>query len=145
MKVISYISNDLSPGILLDRELGTFQISGVSCPEDALDFYDPIFKWFDEYSANPLKSTVLDFKMSYYNSVSAKIFLMIMTKLEDLSELGHDIKIRWFYNEDDDDLKEAGEEFDSIIDIDIELISSKNEIDESKDDAFFDDMWLDIM
>ena len=145
MKVISYKSQDLSPGILLDRESGAFQIFGVSCPEDAVEFYNPIFNWFDEYITNPLKRTVLDFKMSYYNSVSAKVFLMIMAKLEDLSGAGHDVLIRWFYNEDDDDLEEAGEEFDSIVDLDFELISSKSETDESEDDDYFDSLWDDIM
>lgn len=144
MKVISYKPKDLSPGILLDKETGTFRISGVSCPEDAVEFYDPIFEWFDEYMENPLKSTVLDFKMSYFNSVSAKIFLMIMTKLEDLSDSGYDVKIRWFYNEEDDDLEEAGEEFESIVDIKFELISSKSETDGSKEDDYFNKLWDDI-
>ncbi len=144
MNVISYISKDLSPGILLDKESGTFRISGTSCPEDAVEFYDPIFKWFDEYLENPLKSTVMDFKMSYFNSVSAKIFLMIMTKLEDLSESGYDVKVRWFYNEEDEDLEEAGEEFDNITDLEFELISSKSETDESKEDDYFNKLWDNI-
>ena len=144
MNVISYKSRDLSPGILLDKESGTFRISGTSCPEDAVEFYDPIFKWFDEYLENPLKSTVMDFKMSYFNSVSAKIFLMIMTKLEDLSESGYDVKVRWFYNEEDEDLEEAGEEFDNITDLEFELISSKSETDESKEDDYFNKLWDNI-
>ena len=145
MNVISYKSRDLSPGILLDKESGTFRISGMSCPEDAVEFYNQIFKWFDEYLENPLKNTVMDFKMSYFNSVSAKIFLMIMTKLEDLSELGHDIKIRWFYNEDEDDLEEAGEEYENIVDVEFELIPLRSKTIDPENDDFFERLIDDLL
>ena len=86
MKVLSYKSEELLPGILLDRESGKFRIFGKSCPVDAFEFYDPVFEWFDEYIKNPLKKTVLDLKLSYFNTVSAKFLLRIMTKLNKLEE-----------------------------------------------------------
>lgn len=145
MKVLSYKSKELLPGILLDRESGEFKIFGKSCPVDAFEFYNPIFIWLDEYLLNPLKSTVLDLKLSYFNTVSAKFLLRIMTKMEKLSSLGNDVKIRWFYNEDDDEMEEAGEEFENILKVNFELISFKDETNETENDDYFNDMMDDIM
>lgn len=145
MKVLSYKSEKLLPGILLDRESGKFKIFGKSCPVDAFEFYDPIFIWLDEYLLNPLKSTVLDLKLSYFNTVSAKFLLRIMTKMEKLSGLGKDVKIRWFYNEGDEEMEEAGEEFENILKVNFELISIKDETNEIENDDYFNDLTDDIM
>ena len=145
MKVLSYKSEKLLPGILLDRESGKFKIFGKSCPVDAFEFYDPIFIWLDEYLLNPLKSTVLDLKLTYFNTVSAKFLLRIMTKMEKLSGLGNDVKIRWFYNEGDDEMEEAGEEFENILKVKFELISIKDETNETENDDYFNDLMDDIM
>lgn len=143
MEVIAYESKDFLPGIILDKQSGTFQISGQSCPEDAVSFYGPIFNWFDQYKEKPLKSTTLDFKMSYFNTVSAKVFFIIMTKMEDLSDSGHDVKIRWFYADGDDDAEEAGEEFENNFNLEFECIpfdGDTNEIEEIDIDNFMEEL-----
>jgi len=139
--VISYESRDLLPGIILDKQTGTFQIYGHSCPEDASEFYEPVFNWFDQYKENPLESTTLDFKMVYFNTVSAKVFYLIMTKMEELSYSGHNVKIRWFYPDGDEDLEEAGQEFENILDLDFECISvTDDSVDEDNLDDYLDDI-----
>ena len=145
MIVFSYKSEELLPGILLDRESGKFRIFGKSCPVDAFEFYDPVFEWFDEYIKNPLKKTVLDLKLSYFNTVSAKFLLRLMTKMESLSSSGHDVKIRWYYNEDDDEMEEAGEQFENILNLKFELIPVENDTNEPENDDFFDDFMDDIL
>ena len=145
MEVLSYKSKDMLPGILLDKESGKFQIYGKSCPVDAFEFYDPVFKWFDEYITNPLKNTILDLNLTYFNTVSAKFLLRIMSKMEDLSDLGHDVKIRWFYNEEDEDLEEAGEEFESILDVNFELIPVLKKTHESDNEDYFERLIDDIL
>jgi hypothetical protein len=144
MNRFSIESQGLLPGVILDRDNGEFQIYGKSCPSDAFEFYDPIFDWLDEYSSNPLKNTVFDLKLTYFNTVSAKFLLRLMTKLEDLNVSGNDVKIRWFYDECDDDLEEAGEEFENIVDIDFELVPMKDCNSENDKDQFFDDLMDDI-
>lgn len=143
MKAISYEAKDSLPGIILEKESGKFKIYGKSFPEDAFEFYDPIFNWFDGYIENPLQNTVFDFQMSYFNTVSAKVFLNIMTKMETLAHSGFNATIRWFYNEEDEDSKEAGEDFESILDVKFELISINDGTSE-KEDNYFDDLMNDI-
>jgi hypothetical protein len=67
-----------------------------------------------------------------------------MTQLEQLPATGHQAKVRWFYKDGDEDMQEAGEEFESIVDIDFELVQIQDQ-DETKEDDFFDNMMDDIM
>lgn len=135
MRKLYYKAEELLPGILLDKESGHFQISGVSCPLNPYEFYEPVIKWFDEYFENPLDKTILDLNMIYFNTASAKFLLKIMTNLNKLSRDGHDIKIRWYYSEEDNDMKDEGEEFQNILNVDFELIPIK---DDKKSDENFD-------
>ena len=43
MKVLSYKPEGYLPEIILDKNTGRFEISGKTCPEDAIEFYDPVF------------------------------------------------------------------------------------------------------
>lgn len=133
MNILTYEEQGYLPGIILDKESGKFEISGKTCPEDAIEFYDPVFEWLDEYSDNPLAKTVFDFRLTYFNTVSSKILMMIMMRLEEIYEDGNDVTIRWFYPEDDEDLEEAGEDFESMLEVNFEMISYEED-DEYEDD-----------
>lgn len=135
MKILNYTPKGYLPGIILDRESQKFEISGKTCPEDAIEFYQPVFDWLDEYSKNPLEKTVFDFKLTYFNTVSSKIIMMIMMRLEEISESGNEMIIRWFYPEDDDDIEESGQDFESMLGIEFEFVPYKEEDDE-EDDGF---------
>jgi len=132
MKILSYTPEGYLPGIILDREIGKFEISGKTCPEDAIEFYDPVFQWLEEYSKDPLEKTTFDFKLTYFNTVSSKILMMIMMRLEELSDEDNEVVIRWFYPEDDDDLEESGHDFESMLDVNFEFIPYEDE--EGEDD-----------
>ena len=38
-----------TPEVLLDSGNNTFSISGRSFPENAIEFYEPIFAWLQKY------------------------------------------------------------------------------------------------
>ena len=60
MQSLSYEPNGSTPGVFFDISTGKFEISGVSFPEEAYEFFNPIFMWLDAYIEEPLDSTVLD-------------------------------------------------------------------------------------
>ena len=68
-----------------------------------------------------------------------------MTKLNKLSGLGYDVKIRWYYSDDDDNMKEEGEDFKNILKVNFELISLKSIGKESKREDDFDVFMDDIL
>jgi hypothetical protein len=123
MEAIKIMDTDDTPKIILDPDNNILEISGRSLPEDVASFYDPILHWLDEYAENPKDSTVFTFKLVYFNTASSKALLDILMKLEEMHENGNDVKIKWFYPEDDEDMQEAGEEYAEIVDVPFEQIS----------------------
>lgn len=143
MKRISINPHDLLPGILLDRESGKFKIYGKSCPVNVTEFYSPVFEWIEEYLKDPLDKTVLEFYMLYFNTASAKIFLKLITLVEELIDMDKELEIRWFYNESDEDILEAGQQFDNIKKVKIKFIPVES--NEDDDEEEFNNIINDIL
>jgi len=125
MRVIKIEGTDDTPQVTLDAnpENPFMEISGRSLPEDVVAFYDPILEWLDEYAENPLEKTVLNIKLEYFNTASSKLLLDILLKLEDMNEDGKDVLVRWHYPDDDEDMEEAGEEYEDIVEVPFEQVS----------------------
>ena len=51
------------------------------------------------------------------------MLLDILMKLEDMHKAGKESLVKWYYPEDDEDMKEAGEEYADIVDVPFEQIS----------------------
>jgi hypothetical protein len=106
-----------TPEVLLDKEKGIFEISGISLPNDAIEFYQPISNWIESYLENPNANTTLVFELEYFNSASSKIFMGFMKLLSNSLQTGRDLKIEWRYLADDSDTLEAGKDYSSMISI----------------------------
>lgn len=138
MKKLFLKPKDILPAILLEQESGKLKIYGRSCPNNAFEFYTPVFEWIDNYIENPSEKTVLEFYLSYFNSATAIIILNIMTKMENLSESGKNVTIRWIYNENDDLLLDAGKDFEKIVAVKFEFKAIQNNEDESNEEDLID-------
>ena len=122
MNPIIISATEDTPGIRLDAANDIFEISGRSLPEDVVKFYKPILDWLDEYTASPNASTVFNFKLSYFNTASSKIILDILMKLEGMHDAGKNISIKWHFPTDDEDMKDAGDEYAEIVGVPIEMV-----------------------
>ena len=122
MDALRIPSTDDTPEVTLDAGSGEFEFSGKSLPEDVASFYDPIIEWIDTYGQNANDSSVFKFKLTYFNTASSKMILDILMKLEELSEGGADIKVEWHYEEEDEDMEEAGEEYSDIVEVPFEMV-----------------------
>ncbi len=71
-----------TPGIILDPNNNSFEISGKSYPEDTKEFYQSVLLWMDSYVASPNPKTNFVFKLKYFNSSSYKPIFDILAKLE---------------------------------------------------------------
>lgn len=123
MEVFTLVSTDDTPEVILDKGKNTFKFAGKSLPEDVKTFYTPIHKWLEQYGADPNPETVFEFRMEYFNSSSSKQILDIMSELEKIVLNGHDVKVKWYFQEDDEDMEEAGESYGEIVEVPIEIIS----------------------
>lgn len=115
-----------TPLINLKAEEGHLLIEGRSIPENSVDFFEPVYAWIDDYSVNPQKVTIMDVKLEYFNTSSSKCILKVLKKLENLQIEKHsEVTINWFFEEDDEDMLEAGQDFDIIISIPFKMIPVK--------------------
>jgi hypothetical protein len=111
-----------TPSIKFDAREGVFEIKGRSIPENSVEFYKPLNEWLDQYMQVPLDKTVVNIRLEYFNTSSSKCILDVFKRLESIHRSRHDVEINWFYEEDDEDMLEAGEDYDSIIKVPFKMI-----------------------
>ncbi len=110
-----------TPKIILDGTNNIFEISGRSLPEDCAQFYKPILDWLDAFT--PTGALNFVFKLDYFNTASSKLILDILNRLEKIKNKGKEVKILWYFSEDDEDMQEAGEEFSELVEVPFQLES----------------------
>jgi len=122
MDSISIDGTPKTPTIKFNGDTGELVIRGRSIPENSIDFYKPLIDWLDKYSAVAGDEVVLKMELEYFNTSSSKCILDIFKKLEAIKKNGKNVTVKWHYEEDDEDMLEAGEDYDAIIDVTFEMI-----------------------
>lgn len=106
---------------------GDLTISGRSIPEDSRTFYEPVFKWLDTFKGHLPSNIVLKVTLEYFNTSSSILLLNMFNSLVQLHKDKQTIvKIIWYYYEDDDEMKEAGRDYKSIVRVPFEVIQLAN-------------------
>jgi hypothetical protein len=115
-----------TPGIEFDSKSGTITINGISIPEDPQEFFEPLNSQLDEYILNPSDNTFLNFRLEYFNTSTTLIIRNLIRKLRDISNKTN-FKVKWYFEAEDEDMEEAGEEFKMLFnDVDFEIIGVNN-------------------
>lgn len=122
MELVNIEGTPKTPTISLNSDNGTIEIKGRSIPENSIEFYKPIVDWLDEYANAPKEKTVVSIQLEYFNTSSSKCILDVFKKLENLKKGKNDVVINWYYEEDDEDMLEAGEDYESIIKVPFKMI-----------------------
>lgn len=115
-----------TPEIILDKDKNTFSISERSLPENAFDFYKPVYEWLEQYITQPTEQTELHIKLDYFNTASAKQLGKIFNLLETIK---YSLKVIWHYYSDDADMLESGKRFARLTGINFELVEEEPEED----------------
>ncbi|HON53308.1 MAG TPA: DUF1987 domain-containing protein [Bacteroidales bacterium] len=122
MKNIEIEGSPKTPEINFNAETGVIEIKGRSIPENSIEFYKPMIDWLEEYATAPKPKTIVNIQLEYFNTSSSKCILDVFKKLEVISKNGNDVQVNWYYEEDDEDMLEAGEDYQSIIRIPFKMI-----------------------
>ncbi len=109
--------SEIDFAITLNKDQNRFEFVGKSRPENVVEYFEPVFNWFETYFKNPLPETIVKFKVDYFNSSTAKVILRLLVKLEEAHNNGAPVKIEWHYRANDEDLLEAGEDYESLVDV----------------------------
>ena len=110
-------ATDRTPFFEYKPKEGIFNMIGVSVPDDAMKFYEPILKWVTGYiGLNKSEPITVNIDLEYFSIQSSKALLKI---LKDFSTLPN-VTINWYY--DDPDIEEVGQDLSFIVGIDFNLI-----------------------
>jgi hypothetical protein len=122
MESISIAGTPKTPTVNFDAASGKVEIKGRSIPENSIEFYKPLVDWLEAYLSTPAKLTEVNIQLEYFNTSSSKCILDVFKKLEAIYKSGNEVIINWHYEEDDEDMLEAGEDYQSIIKIPFKMI-----------------------
>ncbi len=112
MKNIIIPSSERTPQIDFDFTTGRLSIKGESYPENAPSFFGPLLGAIRSYlQMRPDVDIFMDIKMDYFNSSSAKALMNLFQIMDEAAEAGVNIVTRWHYNDDDETMREFGEDF----------------------------------
>jgi hypothetical protein len=122
MERISIEGTPKTPTVVFDADQGLLELKGRSIPENSIEFYKPIVESLDRYSSDPKGMTNVNIQLEYFNTSSSKCILDLFKKLESIHKSGKEVVINWHYEEDDEDMLEAGEDYQAIIKIPFKMI-----------------------
>ncbi len=97
-------------------------VVGLSTPIDSFEFYRPLIKWIEDYQNQMSSKTVFRFELNYFNSSSMKALLWLIQAIANGISQGKDWTIEWVVTEEDEFMEEAGESFQSLIDVPISIV-----------------------
>ncbi len=106
-----------TPYVHFEHVEGRLEIRGKSIPENSVEFYHPVFTWLDEYASKPHSKTQVIIQLEYFNTSSSKCLLDIFRRLEKLHGSASEVNITWLFEEEDEDMQEAGDDYQSIVKI----------------------------
>lgn len=111
-----------TPEIVCNYELGRISVVGRSLPENVKEAYSTLNKWVTEYTKTPKDDTIIDFDVEYVNSSSNRFFFSVLKSMEDLKQSGKSVTVNWYYDEDDDDILNLGNDYSGILQVKFNII-----------------------
>jgi hypothetical protein len=106
-----------TPSITFDLSTGILDIKGRSTPDNPIEFYKPLVDTLDKYATMPVSTTIVNVQLEYLDAVSSKCILNVFKKLESINKGGSNVIIIWHYEENSEDILEAGEDYQAIINV----------------------------
>jgi hypothetical protein len=119
MDNLQIAGSNKTPEVSFDSNNGILSISGRSIPENSIEFYKPMLAWMEEFAGTKPENTTLQIKLEYFNTSSSKCLLDIFKKLE---TIGGKCQVEWYYEQDDEDMLEAGEDYEAIVHVPFKMI-----------------------
>ncbi|MCP4349705.1 MAG: DUF1987 domain-containing protein [Desulfobacterales bacterium] len=116
-------TND-TPGIMFDSKRNQLEIKGKSYSNDIKTFFKPVLDWVKKYTQQPdTRNTTVNLQFIYFNSTTVKPLLEFFDLFEAAARKGKNITVNWYYDKDDDDMLELGEDFkDDVKSVNFNLI-----------------------
>jgi SiaC family regulatory phosphoprotein len=112
-----------TPKVTFDPEKQFFEVRGNSIVLNALEFYSPLSDWIKQNHALVDNGANFMFCLPFFNSASSKGIVMVLKEIRQLQQAKNDVKILWCIEEDDEFMKEAGENFSEFLEMNFEMVN----------------------
>jgi len=127
MRKLYIESTDKTPRVTLDPSQDKFEIIGKSIPKNAEEFYYPILNWFNEYVSKISSPLNVTLNFEFFNIASSKRILYLLYQLNELIDNGKKVVVNWYYNENDDDMFELGQDYAFMVRVPFKFIEKSME------------------
>ncbi len=116
---ILFNSTDSTPEISIDESLSSIFVKGRIIPENPVKYFSMITDIILNYYKNAVFLN-LTFELEYFNTGAAKYLFELLKKLNDKTK----VKIFWLYEKDDEDIYEAGKDYQELTGLDFSFVET---------------------
>ncbi len=102
-----------TPKVLFDITQNSFEISGRSLPENAIQFYVPLLQWFNNYANQAKDVSNFVFHFEYISTSSTKQVMKLFLAIDQLSKTKK-VNVYWHYDAGDTDMLQTGERLEKL-------------------------------
>ena len=122
MDTIRIEKTNNTPSVYIDEDNMLCRIEGSSYPEDAHEIYQHVLDWLERVQHKTGSQLVVEFDYDFLNSISHKKVWQILQGLKQFHNNGNEVKVKWYFEENDEDIMEAGEDLSELMNIPFEII-----------------------
>lgn len=129
MKNLLIEPTNLTPQVVFNPETSVLELRGRSSPDNSPGFYSQIQDFINEYfDGEPSDLFTMNVNLEYFNTSSLKCIFQLLKKLSDVNSEGiAKVVINWYYEEDDEDMLETGEDISGLLNIDFNFVVAEIE------------------
>jgi hypothetical protein len=112
-----------TPYVCCDASKGLFEIKG-KCLDNNIEIMRSIMDWLVEYDNQRLSSSLtVNLHLEFFTTPFANSFPDVLKILERIFKKRTNVSINWFYDESDEDMLSAGEDFSKLIAIPFNFVA----------------------
>lgn len=99
--------------VSFDTARGILEFSGISIPENADAFFQPVYTWLEKIQPVHKGALTVRINLTYFNTSSVRHLLIILKAL--ITAFRDRIKVEWVYEADDEEIRERGEQLSDVV------------------------------
>lgn len=107
-----------TPMINFDPDEGLLEMKGRSSPENSIQFYHKIMENLEQFAVSGGSHFTANIAFEYFNTSSSKCLFDVFKRICKIENSGKEITVNWYYEEGDEDMMEAGEDYSDLLDLD---------------------------
>jgi len=115
-----------TPDIFIDEQALLVKIQGSSFSERAVSLYYMVMDWLKGREVAPTQVLVVHFDFNYINSSTKKMVFAMLNLINIMTQEGKRVKIKWEYEDYDEDMFALGEDFAGMVSTPFEFIEKSS-------------------